>query len=159
MARSSLTNTNIEDGSDNGSVLLSIIDGEQLQRQVTIGWVTNLTSYNIHIRIIEAMNDGAGSLPTEIKAGGVKRLLTTASGHIHSISGNKFKFVVPWDIAKNFSPRPAPSAPSYAFFELEVGEPGTGDGTDPIGNAAPITSQVWKPLRGLLAVNYSPTED
>ena len=158
MARSPLNTPSVSIDGDNGAVLFSIVKGEQLRKHVTLSWIANLTSYNIHIRLVEALNDGEGSLPTEVQPNGQAKLLTVSSGHIRSVSGNAFDFVLPWDVATGFAVQPKPSAPVYAYIELEVGEPGTGDDTAPMGDPAALGLQVWKPIRGLLQINYSPTE-
>jgi hypothetical protein len=157
MARSRISNVTKSLIDDDGSVLLSVVNGEQLHIGVQADWIVNLTGYNIHCRIIEGDNDGNGSKPTQIKSGGQVRLLTEASGHIRNISTNTFKFVIPWDLVLNYSPQPKPDKAVYAYFELEIGEPGTGD-TAPVGDSAAPDKQVWKPLRGLIEILYSPTE-
>ena len=60
-------------------------------------------------------------------------------------------------LAAGFSPRPTPNAAVYAFIDVEIGEIGTGDVNDNPG-AAPPDKQVWKPIRGLVSIDYSPTE-
>ena len=160
MARSYINDTANNLVNDSGSVLVAIVKGEQLHVEVALGWLTSLTDYNIHARLVEAVNDGAGGKPQEVKIGGIKRLLTKANGYIIDMdeSDNKFTIVFPYDIAVGAVPQPAPAAPIFFFLDVEVGEPGTGD-TDPVGDAALPNAQIWKPVRGLVQVMYSPTED
>lgn len=159
MARSRLSNTTKSLIDDDGSVLLSVVNGEQLQISVQAEWIVNLTGYNIHCRIIEGNNDGNGTKPSIIKPGGQVKLLTISNGFIRDVTtNNTFKFVIPWNLIAGYSPQPLPDKPVYAFFELEIGEPGTGDTTDPVGDTAAVDKQVWKPLRGLVEILYSPTE-
>lgn len=160
MARSYITETKTNLVDDSGSVLIALVKGEQLHIEVTIGWLTSLIGYNVHARMVEAVNDGAGSKPQEVKVGGVRRLLTTANGYITGVNDgdNKFKIVFPYDIATGAVPQPAPAAPIFFFIDVEVGEPGTGD-AEPVGDAALSTAQIWKPIRGLVQIMYSPTED
>ena len=157
MARSSISTPNLSEEGDNGTIELATIQGEQRHRMITLGWLADLTGFNIFMRIVEAENDGAGTRPTAEKSNGVTKVLSPENGLIFDITGNTFKFVIPWDLGVGFSPLPAPGAPVYAFFELEVGEPGTGDAISG-ADAAPPSSQVWKPMRGLIAISYSPTE-
>ena len=156
MARD-ITKPTVAIGADSNVVLFSVVNGEQLRRRVTCDWIADLTGYSIYGRIVEAANDETGVQPTRVQAGGKKMLLSPTSGHIRNVAGNAFDIVLPWDICVGFNVQPEPSMPVYAFFELEVGEPGTGDEA-PVGDAAPLDKQVWKPLRGMIRVDFSPTE-
>ena len=160
MARGSIVDPVTSLIGDTGTVLYSVVNGEQLQQEVTIGWLTDLTGFNVHMNIVEGLNDGVGSHPQQAKPGGFRMLLTEANGYLLGVSDgdNKFKFVIPFNLAETAAPKPQPAAPIFFFFDLEIGEPGTGDG-DPIGDFAPPAKQVWKPVRGLIEVLYSPTED
>ena len=156
MARD-ITKPTVQVGSDSNVLLFTIVNGEQKHKRVSIGWISDLTNYSIYARIVEAANDESGVQPIAVQPNGKKMLLTRDSGHIRNVVGNEFDVVLPWDICHGFNRMPEPSIPVYAFFELEVGEPGTGD-TNPVGDAAPLDKQVWKPLRGMIRVEYSPTE-
>ena len=160
MSRSKISTPTKSVVSDDGAILFPVIEGEQLQLQFGLGWLTNLAGYNIHAKIVEAVNDGDGTIPTDIKAGGVRRMLTIGNGYIRNVNDgdNKFVLVIPYDVVAGFSPKPSPGRPVYAFIDVEVGEPGTGDPDDPVGDPALPGQQVWKPIRGLLAISYSPTE-
>jgi hypothetical protein len=59
MARSYINDTTNNLVNDSGSVLVAIVKGEQLHVEVALGWLTSLTNYNIHARLVEAVNDGA----------------------------------------------------------------------------------------------------
>lgn len=150
MARSNITSTSTDLISDSGSAMLSVVKGEQLQITITIGWVTDLTGYNIFAKLLEGINVGGGK-PNGVKVGGVTRLLNPASGHIIFTSGNTFKLVLPWDLSAGMVPQPEPDMPVYMYIDLEVGEPGSGTAPAP-------SMQIWKPLRGLVEISYSPTE-
>jgi hypothetical protein len=156
MARD-ITKPTVPIGADSTTLLFTIVNGEQQRKRVRIGWIPDLTGYSIHARIIEAANDGSGVPPTKVQPNGKRMLLNTGSGHIRNIVLNEFDLVLPWDICHGFDKMPEPDAAVYAFFELEVGEPGTGDAS-PVGDAAPVDKQVWKPLRGMIRVEFSPTE-
>lgn len=161
MARSGITSTTKNLVDDDGAVMIPLVKGEQLSFDVQLEWLTDLTGYNIHARMVEGLNDGEGTIPSLPKPGGQKRLLSKANGLIIDdvTTDNTFKFVLPWDTYVGLAPQPAPRAPVYLFFELEVGSVGTGDDTAPIGDSAPTGSLVWKPIRGLIELMYSPTED
>lgn len=160
MARSKISSTTKSAVNDDGSIIFPIVDGEQLHIEFALGWLTDLTGYNIHAKIVEALNDGTGSKPTSAKPGGVRKLLTIDSGYIRNIvaGSNKFTLVLPWNLSEGFEPRPAPDAPVFAYIDIEVGEPGTGDPEAPVGDPATPDKQVWKPIRGLVSIDYSPTE-
>lgn len=160
MARAKISAATNSLTDDNGAVLISVAKGEQLHLEITLSWLINLTGYNIHANIVEAVNDGEGTRPISVKTGGTRRLLTSANGYIRDVDDgdNKFKLVIPYDLNSGAVPQPTPEAPIYFYIDLEVGEPGTGDSA-PIGDAAPAAAQIWKPIRGLIELMYSPTED
>lgn len=160
MARSKISSASKSLANDDGTVLFPVVNGEQLRTEFTLDWLTSLNGFNVHARIIEAVNDGAGTKPTEVKVGGVRRTLTISNGYIRDVDDgdNKFSVVIPWDIVSGFDPQPLPDRPVYAFIDIEVGEPGTGDITNPVGMPVAPDKQVWKPVRGLVSIDYSPTE-
>lgn len=160
MARAKLSAATKSMVNDDGTVVFPMVDGEQLQIEFALSWLSNLNGFNIHATIVEATNDGSGSQPTEVKVGGVKRMLTIGNGLIRNVNDgdNKFVVVFPWDLISGFSPRPTPDKPVYAYIDIEVGEPGTGDIDTPSGDPAANNLQVWKPVRGLVSIDYSPTE-
>ena len=159
MARSKITDTSTSLANDDGSVLIPIVNGEQLKFEVAINWLASLVSYNIHGNLVEGVNAG-GIKPTTAKTGGVRRLLSLDNGLItYPGSGNTFTFTIPYDLAITASPKPSPEESIFFFIDIEVGEPGTGDTISPIGDSAAVTKQVWKPIRGLVEVLYSPTEE
>jgi len=161
MARSNITQTTTSLVDDNGSVIIPLVKGEQLSFDVVIEWLNSLNNFNIHVNIVEAVNDGEGTVPKLPLVGGVKRLLSKTNGYIidSTPSDNQFSFTLPWDLHVGLAVQPKPDAPVYLFFELEVGSPGTGDNTSPVGDAAPVGTFVWKPIHGLIQLMYSPTEE
>jgi hypothetical protein len=159
MARSGISSTSNDIFDDNGATMISVVRGEQLQIVIQIGWVTNLNGYNVHARLVEGINAGGGR-PTGVKPGGITRLLTKLNGFIRDVddSDNTFKMVIPYDLCSGMSPQPVPDQPVYMYLDLEVGEPGTGPDANPLGSSAAPDLQVWKPVRGLVEISYSPTE-
>ena len=160
MARSKISSPTRDIITDDGSVLLSVVQGEQPHLEFTIGWLTNMNGFNVHARLVEGDNDGEGTKPTSVKTGGVKLLLSKSNGFIRGVDDgdNKFTVVIPYNVSTGMLPQPTPNKPVYMFIDLEVGEPGTGDSISPIGVAATPDKQVWKPVRGLIEILYSPTE-
>ena len=160
MARSKISSPTRDIITDDGSVLLSVVQGEQPHLEFTIGWLTNMTNFNVHARLIEGSNDWEGTKPTSVKTGGVKLLLSKDNGFIRGVNDgdNKFTVVIPYNVSAGMLPQPTPNKPVYMFIDLEIGEPGTGSDMDPIGEVATPDKQIWKPVRGLVEVVYSPTE-
>ena len=148
MARSRINSRSKDLIKDNGAVLVSIVEGEQVQLDITLGWLTNLTGYTITAKVVEA--DMAGSLdgdgyPVDLQAGGV---ITTLPILDADVTDNTFKIVIPEDLIDSWTTQPSPTSPAYGWVGLEVRDTGTGD-----------SQQVWKPFRGLVEVVYSPSEE
>jgi hypothetical protein len=144
MARSKITSASQDLISDNGAILASVIDGEQIHLDVTLNWLVNLTDYELKVTVIEAKNLGDGEFPTEVQPDGVIQQLPIVDS---TPSDNSFKIVIPEELIADWTTQPAPDKPVYGYIELEVKDDG-------IGNL----QQIWKPLRGLVEVLYSPTE-
>jgi len=144
MARSKITSASQDLISDNGAVLTSIVDGEQLHMEVTLKWLTNLTGYSLKVTVIEALNTGDGKIPVVVQPEGTVTELTI----IDTVTtDNTFKIVFPEALIEDWTVQPAPDRPVYGYIELEVRDPGEGN-----------FQQIWKPFRGLVEVLYSPTE-
>jgi len=136
---------------DDGAILLSIVKGEQVQFEVTLGWLTNLTGYTITPKIVEANVVGLDTdsttddLPTSKQTGGQVKTLTVIDS---TVTDNKFKLVIPEDLVDLYVTQPTPEHPVYGFFGLEIRDNGVGN-----------QQQVWKPMRGLVEILYSPSEE
>jgi hypothetical protein len=129
---------------DNGSVFISVVDGEQLHFEFVVNWMTNLTGATITAKIVEAVNDGAGTQPTAALVGGqVTDLLVLDE----DTTDNEFKIIIPANLVENYAVQPGVDKPVFGFIGLEIADAGETD-----------TQQIWKPLRGMVEVLYSPTE-
>lgn len=144
MARSRLTDASEDLITDSGAVLVSVIQGEQIHLELTLSWVENLQGYNIVAKVQEALNDGQGTIPQDIKPGGIVSVLPLLNP---LTTDNLVTLVVPKDLADLWETQPAPDKPVYGFIELKVEDTGVGS-----------QQQIWKPFRGLVEVRYSPTE-
>lgn len=144
MARSKITSASQDLISDNGAILTSIVDGEQIHLEVTLNWLTNLSSYTLKVTVIEALNAGDGKIPTAVRPSGVITQLPILDD---IPTDNTFKIVFPEELITSWSVQPTPDKPVYGFVELEVRDPGVGN-----------LKQIWKPVRGLVEVLFSPTE-
>jgi len=150
MARTRINSKSKDLIKDNGSVLLSIIEGEQIQLGVTLNWLTNLTGYTITAKIVEANSSSIDhtdptSLPTAKQSGGQ---VTTLAIIDSTVSDNSFSIVIPENLVSSYTTQPAPEKPAYGWIGLEVADNG-------VGNA----KQIWKPMRGLVEILYSPSEE
>ena len=132
---------------DNGSVLVSIIEGEQVHLDITLGWLTNLTNYTITPKIVEgdmSLLDSDG-YPTLVKSGGQ---VTTLPIIDSDVTDNTFKIVIPEDLIALWATQPTPEVPTYGWIGLEVADSASGN-----------SQQIWKPMRGLVEVLFSPSEE
>jgi hypothetical protein len=148
MARSRINSRSKDLISDDGAVLVSLVEGEQIQMDITLSWLTNLTGYTLTAKIVEADMAGAvdeDGYPTGVKAGGV---VTTLDILDATVTDNTFKIVIPEDLIDSWTTQPSPEAPTYGWIGLEVRDTG-------VGNA----QLIWKPFRGLVEVLYSPSEE
>lgn len=143
MARSNITNTTSDLVSDDGAVCIPVAHGEQLHFEVTCGWLSDMTGYSIECKVVEGLNDGEGTKPTSVAVTPV----TTTIAIIDTVTNdNKFKFVIPANLVAAWDVQPKPDKPVFGFIDIEVRDPGSGS-----------AQQIWKPLRGLIEVGYSPT--
>jgi hypothetical protein len=145
MARSNITSRSKDLITDDGSVIVSVVQGEQTRINVTLGWLTNLTGYTLTAKVVEGENSqGTGAVPTDPLTGGSVQTLTILDS---TITDNIFEIVIPETLIDTWVTTPEPDQPIYGYLELEVADIGVG-----------VEKLIWKPLRGLVQVRYSPTE-
>jgi len=148
MARTKINSKTTDLMSDDGTVLVSLIHGEQVRMTITLGWLTNLSTYTITAKVVEAdsrsLDSTIGELPTSILSGGQVVTLPIIDT---TTTDNVFEIVFPETLISSFSTMPKPQAPTYGWVGLEVSDSGAGN-----------EKQVFKPLRGLVEVLYSPSE-
>jgi hypothetical protein len=144
MARSKITSSSKDLISDNGAVLVSIIQGEQLHLELKLNWLVNLTGYDIDAIVQEALNDGKGSTPKDIQPNGVTTVLPLLNP---DETDNKITLVIPKTLSLDWTVQPKPDQPVYGFIEVSVKDTGADD-----------QQQIWKPFRGMVEVRYSPTK-
>jgi len=144
MGRNRLSSPSRDTVSDDGTTLVSIVDGEQIQIQLTVGWMTNLSSANIVAKVVEGNNTGNGELPDgTAESAAVINLAIIDEDE----TDNTFKIVIPEDLTSTWSQKATPNKPVYGFIGMEIDDGGVGS-----------AKQVWKPLRGLVEILYSPSE-
>lgn len=139
MARSSINNTTKSAIEDNGSIDLAVVDGEQLQLSMQAEWLTDLTSYTITAKYQEADMSADPVIPLVGGATGTLPILDD------DVSDNLFRLVLPDDLADGWVTQPILGQPSQAFVEISIADSGQGD-----------QQQIWKPVRGLISVYFSP---
>jgi hypothetical protein len=144
MARSKIDNAAKDLISDDGSILLSLVMGEQIRMNATFSWITSMAGYTNKCRLVEGLNEGDGLIPTLARPSGV---ITEIPLDDVDVNDNTFVIVFPQTIASDWTVKPTPNNPVYGFIDLEIADAGVGN-----------QQQVWKPLRGLIQVLYSPTE-
>jgi hypothetical protein len=145
MSRSKITSPSKDLVTDTGSVLFSMVEGEQFHFSLTLQWLTNISQYTITAKVVEAHNDGVGTRPSEVAENPVITTLTTLET---DDSDNMFKLVIPSYLIENWAVKPKPNYPVYGFMDLEIKDTGTG-----------YEQQIWKPVRGLVEIMYSPTQE
>ena len=145
MARSKITSQTNDLITDDGSVIMSLVHGEQLNMGVTLGWLTDLTGFTLVAKVVEAENtQGSDTLPTDVLAAGAVITLDIIDT---TVTDNIISIVFPSTLIATWATTPEPDQPIYGYFELEVADAGVGN-----------LQQVWKPVRGLVQVRYSPSE-
>jgi hypothetical protein len=150
MARSRINSKSKDLIKDNGSVLVSVVEGEQIHMGVTLGWLTSLAGYTITAKIVEAdsssiIHTDPTSLPIAKQAGGQVRTLPIIDV---DATDNTFNIVIPEDLVALYVTQPSPEKPAYGWIGVEVADTGTGN-----------AQQIWKPMRGLVEILYSPSEE
>ena len=142
--RSRITSPSKDLVSDDASFLISVINGEQLQLGFTLSWLVNMTGMTITAKIVEGDNSVLGTKPTVPASTPV---ITTLPVIDTDITDNSFSIVIPQNLIASWGASPLPNLPVYGFFGIEIADTGVGD-----------AQQIYKPVRGLVEVLYSPTE-
>ncbi len=144
MARSSLTDASLSINNDNGGVLWSYVKGEQQESEITIDFIPNLTGYTFEAVVVEGLCEAGSDVPPTIaRPGGVQ---TTLGIRVPVGAQNKIYIQFPQTLGSTWAVQPLPDSRTYGFFELRITEP---------TSSFPKT---WKPVRGLVALSYSPTD-
>jgi hypothetical protein len=76
MARSKITSQGIQLQEDTGAVLFSIVEGEQLEFELTLSFLTSIKDYTFECVLIEADNTGNGKIPKIVKPSGEETSIT-----------------------------------------------------------------------------------
>lgn len=145
MPRSKITSSSKDLITDDGAILASVIHGEQTRLDIVVGWLTNLSNYTITAKVVEGNNtQGSGEKPVAAEVGGAIITLPIIDT---VVTDNQFDIVIPQTLIDTWATTPEPDKPIYGFIGLEIQDSGAGN-----------AQQIWKPMRGLVEVLYSPTE-
>ena len=118
MARSKITSQTNDLITDDGSVLVSLIDGEQMRIGVTLGWLTDLTGYTLTAKVVEASNvQGSSTVPTDVQAAGDVQALTIIDT---TVTDNAFEIVFPSTLIDAWATTPEPDQPVYGFVGFDI---------------------------------------
>ena len=129
---------------DDGTSLISVVDGEQLHLQFTLSWMTNLVGATITAKVVEGDNSVPGVKPTTVADTPIITELTVLDADTED---NIVTVVIPQNLIDGWAQAPTPGNAVYGFFGLEVADANSG-----------TSQQIWKPVRGMIEVLYSPTE-
>lgn len=138
MARSAIGSTTRDLVKDSGSILWSIVKGEQLAFLVAVEFIQNLLDYEIEAVVIEAMNEpGQTSKPVLHEPAGVQTTLQTA---LKADNG-------PWD-------------PTEIYFTSDVVTKNSlryrWTGPDGVSNAEPGVDPQWVLFAGSVLIIQFP---
>lgn len=144
MARSDITDKKLDIINDNGSLLISVAQGEQIIIPVTLNWLSNLTGYTITAQCVEGDNiPGQSTTPPEAEAASP---VIEALPIVDAVTtDNVFNLVIPKTLSLTWGVQPAPNDPVYGFFAVSIADTG-------VDNA----QQIFVPPRGLIEVRYNP---
>lgn len=145
MPRTNITSKSTDLLTDDGSIIASVVKGEQIRIALTAAWLTNLTGYTILAKVVEGDNvQDSGAVPATAR---VTPVVTTLPIIDTTVSDNQFEIVIPATLCNTWNTFPSPDKPIYGFIDVEIADTGSGN-----------LQQIWKPLRGIVEVRYSPTE-
>lgn len=129
------------------TVIMSTIQGEQLRLHITLGWLSTLSGYTVTAKVVEADMSvlNTSGYPTKAYVGGIVDTLPIID---EFVDDSEFDIVFPQTLSTGYATQPTANSPVYGFVELEIADSGTGN-----------AQQIYKPLRGLVQIRYSPTEE
>jgi hypothetical protein len=147
MARSPIRAKTIDSINDNGAVLFSVAQGEQIHLNFTLNWLTDLTGYTILAKVVEGDNQPGDLTEAPFQEEATSKVVTTLPIIDADASDNTFKVVITDDFSDTWDVQPTPDDPVYGFFALSVADTGVGD-----------NQQIFVPIRGMIEVRYNPVE-
>lgn len=131
---------------DNGSLVISVVEGEQLHFDFTLEWLTDLSSYTIEAKVVESLNEDGDGRDVPMDEADTPQIVTLPILD-STPSDNIFTLVIPSDLTASWDVPPAPDDPAYAYFAISVADGGTG-----------TAQKIFVPVRGVIEVMYNPVE-
>jgi len=131
---------------DNGSLIISVAEGEQLHFGITLSWISDLSSYVLTAKAVESKNETGDARDIPMSEADTPQSVDLPIID-NTATDNAFTLVIPKDITANFDVSPAPDDPVFAYFALSVADSGTGD-----------DQKIWVPVRGVIEIVYNPIE-
>lgn len=147
MARSPIRAKTIDSINDNGAVLYSVAQGEQIHLNFTLNWLTDLTGYTIVAKVVEGANQFGDLDEAPFHEETSTKVVTSLPIIDADPSDNTFKVVITDDFSDTWDVQPTPDDPVYGFFAISVADTGIGD-----------NQQIFVPVRGMIEVRYNPVE-
>ena len=145
MARSDITSRTIDVISDDGSLLISVAQGEQILLTFEFDLFASLAGCVVTAKSVEGDNiPGQRGTPPEVEA--QNPVITNLPVIDDIVFDNKIQVVIPKDLADSWATQPAPNDPVYSFFSISIADSGEGN-----------RQQTFTPTRGLIEVRYNPT--
>lgn len=143
MPRSNIRAKTIDTIDDNGSVIISIAQGEQFTFNVTCDWISDYSLYDPSAAIVEADNveGDLDDVPFLPRTGGLVTNLVCQR------TASSFTVRIPTFFSQNWAVQPTPDDPTYGFFAFQIEE-----------NVL-ATPPIYVPLRGLIEVRYNPVQE
>lgn len=147
MPRSPIREKTTDVITDDGAVLISVAQGEQIHLTFTATSETDLTGYTLVAKVVEGANEAGDLEVPPLQEDATTPAVTTLPIIDADASDNVFIVVIPDDLADGWAIQPTPDDPVYGFFALSVADTGVGD-----------AQQIRVPVRGLIEVRYNPVE-
>lgn len=144
MPRSPIRNKDKDVITDDGSVIISVAEGEQRQFTVVCGWLTDLTDYTITAKVVEGLNLSGDLTEVPFQVAETPQVVTLPIIDADA-SDNTFVFVLLSDLTTGWDTDPTPDDPTYGFLAVQIADTGIGD-----------NQQIFVPIRGLVEVRYNP---
>ncbi len=147
MPRSPIRSSGKDIIGDDGAVLISIAQGEQLQIGFDLDWVSDLSGYTITAKVVEGQNlPGDGAEPP-LQEEPTTKVITDLTVIDPNVTDSKFIVVLPHDLIDQWDTEPTPDDPVYGFLAISIADTGVGN-----------LQQIRVPVRGMIEAVYNPLE-
>ena len=132
---------------DDGAVLISLVQGEQVQIGFTLSWMSDLTGCTITAKVVEGENLPGDGREAPRQEAATTKAITSLTVLDPVPSDNKFIVIFPEDLIDTWEQPPTPDDPVYGFLAISIADTGIGD-----------LQQIRVPVRGMVEMLYNPLE-